>query len=175
MKYLFTFFLLLTVLKISSQEENGFYYKISLASTLTINEDFTLGNDEGKTLINPSALFVNNTLGFKLDEKSNVGLNIEYDWYSKQGLHFLPIYFSFRYNFFEYEDNVFIRSGYGRLLSINKYFENGTMYKAGIGFEIFDDDYENSTLIGLDFTRKRFGYRRLEKISSVSIFLEYIF
>ena len=175
MKYLFTFFLLLTVFTISSQEKNGFYYKLSLASTLTINEDFTIGNDEGETLINPSAIFINNTIGFKLDQKSSVGLNIEYDWYSKQGLHFLPIYFSFRYNIFEYEDNIFLRSGYGRLISLSKYFENGTMYKIGLGFEIFDDDYENSLLIGLDFNRKRFGYRQLEKISSVAIFLEYIF
>ena len=175
MKRFSIYLFVLIPITVFSQEENGFYYKISLASTLTINEDFTFGNDEDETLINPSALFVNNTLGFKLDEKSNVGLNIEYDWHSKQGLHFLPIYLSFRYNLIEFEDNFFIRSGYGRLVSINKNFEKGTMYKVGIGFEIFDEDYENSILIGLDFSRKSFGYRRLEKISSVSIFLEYIF
>jgi len=175
MKYLFTFFFFLISFTTSSQEKNGFYYKLSLASTLTINEDFTLGNDEGETLINPSAIFINNTISFKFNQKSSVGINIEYDWHSRQGLHFFPIYISYRYNIFEFEDNFFIRSGYGRLISLNKHVENGTMYKVGLGFEIFDDDYKNSILIGLDFNRKRFGYKQLEKISSVAIFLEYIF
>ena len=48
------------------------------------------------------------------------------------------------------------------------------MYKFGVGFQTFDDNFRNSFLIGLDFTRKRFGYKTLEGVSSVSIFLEFM-
>ena len=53
-------------------------------------------------------------------------------------------------------------------------FEKGTLYRVGTGIQLFDDDFNNSFLIGLDFSRKRFGFRQTEKLSSVSIFLEYI-
>ncbi len=179
MKYLVTALLLLVSFTVSSQEndadEKGFFYKISLATTLTINEDFTIGNDDGETFINPSALFINNTFGIQWDERSSVGLNIEYDWHSKQGLHFLPVYISYRYNLLVFEDNFFLRGGYGKLVNISKDFENGSLYKVGLGFQLFNDDYEHSFLLGLDFSRKRYGRKQLEKISSVSIFLEYFF
>ncbi len=177
MKYSITIILFLMSLSIFSQEENetkGFFYKLSLATTLTINEDFTFGREDDETLINPSALFINNTFGIQMDKRSSVGLNIEYDWHSKQGLNFLPIYVSYRYNILEFEDNFFLRGGYGKLISINKNFENGTIYKVGLGFELFDEEYKHSILLGLDFSRKRY-HHKLEKISSVSVFLEYIF
>ena len=175
MKYTITLLILLAFLNANAQDEKtqGLFYKISVASTLALNENFTIGNDDGETLINPSALFINNTLGFRLNEKSSIGLNLEYNWHSRQGLHFLPVYLSFRQVIFEYEDNLFIRGGYGRLLNISTDFEKGTFYKVGFGFQIFDEDYRNSFLIGLDFNRKRFGFQQLEKISSVSVFVEF--
>jgi len=45
----------------------------------------------------------------------------------------------------------------------------------GAGVEIFNEDYTNSFLIGLDFSRKRFGYKQLDKLSSVSVFFEFMF
>jgi len=72
-----------------------------------------------------------------------------------------------------WEDNLFIKGGFGRLLDVGKSFEKGTFYKVGFGFQIFDDDYRNSTLIGLDFNRKQFGFLRSEKISSVSVYFEF--
>ncbi|MEN3323348.1 hypothetical protein VP395_06390 [Mariniflexile soesokkakense] len=47
------------------------------------------------------------------------------------------------------------------------------MYKLGLGYQGILENY-NSLLIGLDFTRKRFGYRTLEGLSSLSIFLEFM-
>ncbi|MGZ0015367.1 hypothetical protein [Yeosuana sp. AK3] len=156
------------------EKTSGIFYKLSLATTLTINKDYTLGNDEGETFINPSALFVNNTVGYQFDQRSLIGLNFEYDWHSQQGLHFAPAYISFQYNVIADDDNMFIRGGYGTLLSLGKSFEKGNMYKFGLGLQTFDDDFRNSFLIGLDFTRKRFGYKTLEGISSVSIFIEFM-
>ena len=69
---------------------------------------------------------------------------------------------------------MFLRGGYGKLLSMGKSFEKGNFMKFGIGFQGQVDDSNNSILIGLDFTRKRFGYETLEGISSVSIFLEFM-
>ncbi len=179
MKYLITVLLFFISFSVSSQEndadEKGFFYKISLAGTLTINENFTIGNEDDETFINLSAYFINNTFGIQWNEKSSVGLNVEYDWHSKQGLNFLPVYISYRYNLLVFEDNFFLRGGYGKLLKISNAFENGSLYKVGFGFQLFDEDYQHSVFLGLDFSRKRYGHRQLEKISSISIFLGYAF
>ena len=156
------------------EKTSGIYYKFSLATTLTINEYYNLFEDNGETLLNPSALFVNNTIGYQFDQRSIIGLNFEYDWHSQQGLHFFPTYLSFQYNIIAKDDNMFIRGGYGTLLGLGSSFEKGNMYKFGLGAQIFDNNFRNSFLIGLDFTRKRFGYKTLEGLSSVSIFVEFM-
>lgn len=159
-----------------SQDEktHGIYYKISLATTLAVNEDYQVFDEYDDTLLQPSALFVNNTLGYQMDHRTALGINVEYNWQHKQGLHFLPIFLNLRHNIIADDDNLFLRVGYGKLLSISRDFEKGTLYKLGIGYQIFDEDYRNSWLLGLDFSRKRFGIRETEKISSVAIFLEFM-
>jgi len=178
MKQLLTILFLFISLTVFSQEDeeiNGFYYKISLATTLTINEDYTITQDDDTgPLILPSAFFINNTFGYRFDERSAIGLNLEYNWHSESGLHFFSAHLSFRYNIIADDDNVFVRSGYGRLLNLGKSFESGTIYKVGAGVEIFNEDYTNSFLIGLDFSRKRFGYKQLDKLSSIAVFFEFM-
>lgn len=153
---------------------NGVFYKISLGTTLTINEDYTLFNEDDQTFLNPSALLLNNTVGYQFDKRSLIGLNLEYNYHSKQGLHFLPVHLNFQYNVFDFDDKIFIRGGYGKLIKVGNVFEKGTLYKVGFGAQLYDENYKNSWLIGLDFSRKRFGYRQTEKLSSVSIFLEFM-
>ena len=177
LKFLLYLFLLPIHFAFSQQQldkTSGIFYKISLATTITINEDYVAFDDsDDSTLFEPSALFVNNTIGYQFDKRSLIGLNLEYDWHSKQGLHFFPAYLSLQYNIIADDDNLFIRGGYGTLLGMGKSFEKGNMYKLGIGYQgVFENN--NSILIGLDFTRKRFGYRTLEGLSSVSIFLEFM-
>jgi len=160
----------------------GPFYKISLATTLHINEDSNSDIDE--PLIIPNGFFINNTVGFQFDARSSISLNFEYDLYSKQALHFFPAYLEFKYNILRFEDvyddgsiyqsNIFLRGGYGTLLSIGKSFEKGNFLKLGIGYQAQIDDNNNSILIGFDFSRKRFGYETLEGLSSVSIFLEFM-
>lgn len=173
----FTLFLLLFASCLTFSQDDaktqGLFYKISLAGTLTTNEDFELGSNDGEGLIILNALFFNNTFGLRIDNRFSAGLNLEYEGHLKQNLNFLPAYVSLRYVLFEYEDNFFIRGGYGQLLKLNDNFEKGGFYKAGMGFQIFDDDYRNSFLFGLDFTRKQYGFIRQDKISSVSVFLEF--
>jgi hypothetical protein len=153
---------------------SGIFYKISLAGTLTTNDYYTIGNDEGETFITLNGVFINNTLGYQFDEKSSIGLNLEYDYYSRQYLNFFPAYLNFTYNFFDFDDKVFIRGGYGKLLDLGKAFEKGTMYTFGVGGRFYDEDFKNSWLIGLDFSRKRFGYKQEEKLTSVAIFIEFM-
>ncbi|NMH87004.1 hypothetical protein [Flavivirga algicola] len=156
------------------EKTHGFFYKVSLAPTLTINENYTINNDDDETLLNPSAFFLNNTVGYQFDKRTSLGLNLEYDYHSQQGLHFLPAYLTLQHNVIADDDNIFLRAGYGTLLGLSRDFEKGNLYKVGLGVQIFDDDYRNSFLIGIDFTRKRFGYKTLEGLSSVSIFLEFM-
>ncbi len=159
--------------QIKQEKTQGIYYKISLATTLTINEDYQAFDDEdSSTLIEPSALFVNNTIGYMFDKRTMVGLNFEYDWHSKQGLHFFPAYLSLHHNIIVDDTNVFVRGGYGTLLGLGKSIEKGNMYKVGLGIQV--TDINNAFLIGLDFSRKRFGYKTLEGLSSVSLFVEFM-
>jgi len=160
--------------QIKTEKTNGLFYKISLAITLTINEEYQISNDDDAPFINPSAFFINNTIGYQFDQRSTIGLNLEYDWHSKQGLNFLPLYLSFQYNIIQGDENLFIRGGYGTLWQVNKAFEKGNIYKFGIGIQFFDDNFKNSWLIGLDYTRKRFGFRNSNKLSSVSVFIEFM-
>ncbi|MDG5490401.1 hypothetical protein [Psychroserpens sp. SPM9] len=177
MKQASTLFMVLLGINLYAQDDiktNGIFYKISLATTLTVNEDFTLGDDTIERFFRTSAFFLNNTVGFQFDDRSALGLNAEYNWHSESGLQFLPVHLSFQYNIVDFDDTLFIRVSYGRLVGINSDFEKGTLYKVGLGARLFDENFKNSWLIGIDFTRKRFGFRQLEKLSSLSFFLEFM-
>ncbi|MEH6534921.1 MAG: hypothetical protein V7719_00905 [Psychroserpens sp.] len=177
MKQFSTLLLLLFFTLVNAQDEektSGLFYKASLSATLTTNEDYTIANDDGETFININGIFISNTLGYQFDSRSSIGLNVEYDRYIDQDLNFLPVFLDFTYNIFDFDDQVFIRGGYGKLVDLGKTFENGTTYKVGIGYRAYDDDFKNSLLIGFDFNRKRFGFRQNEKLSSFAIFLEFM-
>lgn len=165
------------MLKLSAQgiiRTDGLFYKISIAATLTNNEDYSIGNDEGHTFINVNGVFINNSFGYQFDHRTSVDLNVAYDHYLRQELNFLPIYLGFNYNIIDFDDVIFIRGGYGKLIKAGKSFEKGTHYKVGIGYRSFDENFKNSWLIGLDFSRKRFGHKQDEKLSSISVFIEFM-
>ena len=177
MKHFSTLFLLLCFATGFAQDDiktSGIFYKVSLSATLTTNDNYTIANDDGESFINLNGLFINNTVGYQFDSRSSLGLNIEYNHYIDQSLNFLPVYLDFTYNILDFDDQVFVRGGYGKLVDLGKAFENGTMYKAGIGYRAYDDNFKNSFLIGFDFSRKRFGFRQTEKLSSFAIFLEFM-
>jgi hypothetical protein len=153
---------------------HGIFYKFSFATTLAVNDDYGEIGHEDETLFIPSALFVNNTLGYQFDLRTSIGLNFEYDYHSKQGLHFFPAYLNLQHNLIVKDVNYFVRAGYGTLLGMGKSIEKGNMYKLGVGVQGSSGKKNNSMLIGLDYTRKRFGYRTLEGLSSISIFLEFM-
>ena len=172
--YLFLFISFSSFSQIKKEKTNGLFYKVSLATTLSVNEENRLFADDDEPFFNFSALFVNNTLGYQFDKRTSIAANLEYNWHSQQGLHFAPAYVSLRHNISVDDDNLFVRGGYGSLIGISKDFEKGNMYKLGLGVQIVNFDNDNSFLIGLDFTRKRFGYRTLEGLSSISIFIEFM-
>lgn len=177
MKPLFILFLFGISQSVFAQDDiktSGIFYKISLAGTLTVNENYTIETDDDETFIDLNGIFINNTLGYQFDEKSSIGLNLEYDYYIRQYFNFFPAYLNFTYNILDFDDKVFVRGGYGRLLDLGKAFEKGTMYTFGVGGRFYDENFKNSWLIGLDFSRKRFGYKQDEKLTSVSIFIEFM-
>ncbi|WP_460220682.1 hypothetical protein [Psychroserpens sp. MEBiC05023] len=176
MKQLSTLLFLIFITSLYAQDQektSGFFYKPSISFTLTTNDNYTIANDNDETFLNPNGLFFNNTIGYQFDTRSSIGLNIEYDHFLDQDLNFFPIYLDFTYNIFDFDDQVFIRGGYGKLVDLGKAFENGTIYKLGIGYRAFDDNFKNSWLIGFDFSRRRFGFRQTERLSSFAIFLEF--
>lgn len=159
-----------------TEKTRGVFYKFSLATTLAINEDYGEDGHEDETLLIPSALFVNNTFGYQFDKRTSIGLNFEYNYHSKQGLHFFPAYLNLQHNLSVDKDvNLFIRTGYGKLLKMGNSFEKGNIFKIGAGIQGGMGNKNNSILFGLDYARKRFGYKTLEGLSSVSIFLEFMF
>jgi len=180
MRYLFSILFSCIFLCSYSQDDNpeitqGVFYKLSIAGTLTTNEDIDLSDEYNDNLFEFNALFFNAGVGYQFDSRTSIGFNFEYANHRREGLLFFPAYLSFRYNIIKNDDNVFLRGSYGKLLNIDRSFESGNLYKLGAGYQIFDSDYRNSFLIGVDFTRKRFGFRQLDAISSVSVFLEFQF
>jgi hypothetical protein len=177
MKHLSALVLLLYSLSVFTQEQektHGLFYKVSVAATLTTNENYTISNDNDDTFINPNGLFLNNTIGYQFDSRSSIGLNLEYNHFLDQNLNFFPVYLDFTYNIFDFDDVVFVRGGYGTIVDLGKSFEDGNMYKLGVGYRHFDDNFKNSWLIGFDFSRRRFGFRQTEKLSSFAIFMEFM-
>lgn len=173
--YLLLNVLLLSQLTYGQEEEKtrGFYYKISMSGTLAINENYTVQTDDDESLVKLNGFFINNTIGLQVDERVSIGLNGEIDIHDRQRLKFAPIFISSHYNLIVDDANYFIRGGIGRLVKLGKDYENGTFYKLGLGIQIFDKNFRNSFLIGADFSRKRFGFKEQEKLSSMAIFLEY--
>jgi len=155
------------------EKTRGFFYKISMAGTLTMNENYTIQTDDDERLVKLNGFFINNTFGLQVDERVSIGLNAEIDFYERQQLKFTPIYISARYNLIVDDLNYFVRGGIGRLIKLGKHYENGTLYKLGLGLQLFDKNFRNSLLIGVDFSRKRFGFKEQEKLSSMAIFIEY--
>ena len=179
MKTISSILLLLSVMAVSAQEvteKSGLFYKLSFATTLTLNEDNVVGDKEdNEPFFRFNSFFLNNTIGYKFDPRSSLGVNLEYDWHSESGLMFMPLHLSFRYNVVQKDENVFLRSSYGRLLGMGHNFETGSLYKVGLGVEVLDDQQKNSALIGIEFTEKSFGFREQEKLISISFFLEMSF
>jgi hypothetical protein len=176
-------FIYLTIISIVIQAQlysqetekiSGIFYKASLATTISVNENYEIFDEDSGTFFVPNSIFVNNTIGYQFDTRSMLGLNIEYNYHGNNRLNFLPIHLSFQYNVLQFEDNLFLRGSYGRLVGISKDFETGTFYRVGAGYQVFDANFKNSWHFGIDFTRKRFGFRQTEKLSSVSIFLEFM-
>lgn len=176
---MFWLFLFVSIASFSQQHEtktNGLFYKASLSTTLKVNENNSIFENDDEPFFNFSALFVNNALGYQFDNRTAITANLEYNWHSQEGLHFVPAYLSLRHNIIlDDYDNIFLRGGYGTLLGISRDFQKGNLYKLGLGIQILNTVNDNSYLIGLDFTRKRFGYRAIEGLSSVSIFFEFMF
>ncbi|PCH72505.1 MAG: hypothetical protein COB98_11765 [Flavobacteriaceae bacterium] len=172
--------ILLVVILLSNtsygQEEEkirGFFYKISAAGTLAVNEHYTIQTDDDESLIKLNGLFISNTFGLQINERVSIGLNAGMDFYESQDLRFAPLFMSTHYSYIVDDANYFIRAGIGRLLKLGKNFEDGSLYKLGTGIQFFDKNFRKSILVGLDFSRKRFGYREQEKLSSLSLFIEY--
>jgi phosphoketolase len=98
-----------------------------------------------------------------------LGVNLGYHYHSEQGLHFIPAYLNARINFSDKEDSFFLRGGFGKLIGIGSNFESGTYSKVGLGIQT-----QKIGLIGLEFNYKEIGFRDLEGLESISLFLEYI-
>ena len=157
-----------------TEKTAGMFYKASLATTISVNENYEIFDEDSGTFFVPNSIFVNNTIGYQFDTRSMLGLNVEFNYHANNKLNFLPIHLSFQYNVLKFDDNFFLRGSYGRLVGISEDFETGTFYRVGAGYQLFDANFKNSWHFGLDFTRKRFGFRQTEKLSSVSIFLEFM-
>ena len=168
-------FLCVTFISVGQNDDfdRQLFYKIGIAATLTLNSE-GLSSDDDSSWIVPNALFVKNTLGIAINKRISMWLNAELDWHNKPNLLFFSIYPDIRYNIIQKDDNGFIRFGYGKMFGKGELNE-GTLYKIGIGGEYFHEHIERSTLFGLEFTQKSFGFKEADKLVSVSIFLEMIF
>ena len=158
--------------QISEKKSNGIFYKISIATALFTSLDYIDDTEDDGKYNRFTGFFLNNTLGYQFDERSCMGLNLEYNLYTRQKLNVLPAYLSFQYIV---KDNLFFRAGYGGLIGLSESFEKGEFIKFGLGVR-GEFGRKNTGMIGIDFsTRHVTNNTKYNSITSASIFFEYIF
>jgi hypothetical protein len=162
----------------SSEKFNSFFYKVGLATTLKVNEDFgsVEDYDDDEPFFVPSAFFLTNSLGFRFDRKLALEANLEFDWHSESGLLFAPAYLTLRHKL-KSDETFFYRLSYGSLLKLGKSFEKGSLYKVGLGYwgSTSYTNTDKAALFGIEYTRKVFGSNNIDTLHSFSLFIEFSF
>ncbi|AOW21430.1 hypothetical protein [Urechidicola croceus] len=165
--------LVFTTISIStfSQEINkGRFYTATVYATFALNPDYVpFDKDDGESLLEPSAIFIRNGLGYHFTEKLVASVNFGIDFHTRLGIQSLPAYFNLRYNISSNDDDLFfINTSVGKLWKPSSNFDRGDYYSGGIGWQISGEKKLN-TLIRLDYHRKKIEGMNDGNLDSISL------
>ncbi|CAI8343565.1 MAG: Uncharacterised protein [Polaribacter sp. SA4-10] len=118
-----------------SQEKYSIpFFTTSIATTLTVNENYTLNNDDGEPFLLPNSLIARIGFGYQLHRRVLVSLHAGFDHHWGYNINAIPTFGTFRFNITENDgDALFIETSYGKLWRPSSRFSDGNYYGFGIG------------------------------------------
>lgn len=144
------------------------FFMTSLATTLTINENYTLDADDGEPFLLPSSIILRTGVGYQLHRRFLLSVHAGFDHHWGYDISAIPAYGTFRFNITERDGNTFfIETSYGKLWRPSKRFSDGNYSGIGIGFEAENQPNRKSSL-RLKYHRKSilgFENNRLDSFS----------
>ena len=173
---LFFFPLILTAQ--DSIKTKGIFYRLGVGTKFIINDNFgdELTDSENQFIV-PDALILNNAIGYQINQKIALEAGIGYTNIYSRSLKYVPLLFDVKYRIASVDkdpDNgmFFARASYGSLLKLSDAYENGWLYRIGLGIQVPNTN-DNSYLIALDFNSNYFKGETDRTISMLSLSLDY--
>lgn len=151
------------------------FFNGSLNTTFGINQDYTIGDDDNGSLIEPRSILIRTGFGYQFTNRWASSIHLGYDHHIRYGINAIPLFGSLRYNFsYHTTAAYFIEASYGEIFRPSNDFVDGDYYKIGIGFISLDQKRWNA-MLRLDFHRKTIPGFENENLDSISIGLGFHF
>ena len=145
------------------------FFTGSLSTTLAINPNYTINNDDEETLLEPASILLRLGFGYQLNKRWLASFHTGYDHHLRFDINAIPTFGKLTYNILEdADDTFFISTSYGKMWRPSSKFENGKYYGLGIGWQIAGEGRWN-TLIKIDFHRKKIADFKKGNLDSVSL------
>lgn len=176
MKKLLLLIFFFTALGASSQEKLGKpFFTGSFNFTLGVNENYTINNDEGESLIEPAAIFLRSGFGYEFKSSVAISFNAGFDYHWNYAVSAFPTYGTLKYNIRKNQyDTFFIEASYGKMWRPSSKYSDGNYYGFGIGAQVAGLK-RWSTIVRLDLHRKGvYGFEN-NRLDSVSLGLGFSF
>lgn len=144
------------------------FFTTSLATTLTINENYTLDPDDGEPFLIPNSIILRMGVGYQLHRRILLSVHTGFDHHWGYDITAIPGYGTLRYNITENDGAAFfVETSYGKLWRPTKRFSDGNYSGIGIGFEL-ESTSNRSSSFRLKYHRKsilNFENNRLDSFS----------
>ena len=168
-KALLALLLFTTTFAMSQERVKKPFFTGSLSTTLAINPNYTINNDDEETLLEPASILLRLGFGYQLNKRWLASFHTGYDHHLRFGINAIPTFGKLTYNILEdADDTFFISTSYGKMWRPSSKFENGKYYGLGIGWQIAGEGRWN-TLIKIDFHRKKIADFKKGNLDSVSL------
>lgn len=170
MKKILLSVLLLTSIIANSQENTKQpFFTGSFSTTLAINPNYTINNDDEETLLEPASLLLRIGFGYQLNNRWAVSFNTGYDHHLRFGINAIPTFGKVQYNIsVDSGDAFFVATSIGKMWRPSSAFEDGNYYGFGLGWQIAGMKRTN-TIIKIDFHRKKIADFKKGNLDSISL------
>jgi len=159
----------------SQEEYKRPFFTTSLATTLTINENYTIDADDGEPLLLPNSIILRVGFGYQLHRRVLASVHTGFDHHWGYNINAIPAYGTLRFNISENDgDAFFMETSYGKLWRPSNKFSDGNYYGLGIGFE-FESESNIKSSLRFKYHRKTILGFENNRLDSFSIGLGFLF
>ncbi len=174
---LLSFFLLSITLSATAQGKKiSPFITGSFDVSFTVNENFTLGEDDGESFLIPTGTFFRFGAGYEFHNRFLLSLNAGYDYHFPYAINAFPTYVAARYNIWNNEgDAFFIQYGRGKMWRPSFRYSDGDYYQYVVGWE-FESDSRWKPMLQLSYHRKHItGFEDRGVLESLSLGIAFRF